>query len=154
MRPYPHPRLALAALAAQANRIVTGGGYMSLIDPNGTSVAYRSFTSGQAVTVFNFNDAQTGPIYPSNTAFQTNEANLRQFVRYVTITSTPLQCLYFREVSGRAGGASTCVASLRGRPPGSNPRDVPPPSPPLTLTPPALPATSQPATSGRFFILI
>ena len=81
-----------------AVRITAGLGYLQLVDPNGTMTAQRTFTSAQTVSVFTFNDAQTAAIYPSNTAFQSAELNKRKFVRYVTITSVPLQCLYFREL--------------------------------------------------------
>ena len=66
---------------------------MIALPPLNTSLA------GAPVSVFTFNDVQTGPIVPDpNSAFQTSLANQAAFPRTVRITSAPGKCLQFREV--------------------------------------------------------
>ena len=107
---YPMPVSSVVFINRQdstgnAGRITAGNGFVRLVSPNGTAVAFRSFTSPQTVSVFTFNDAQTGPVYPTNTAFQTLEANRRAYVRYIRIQATPLQV--------RKRGALACLRWCR-----------------------------------------
>lgn len=92
-----------AGLNARINTSVPG--VLSLLAANAT-VLSTAAVSSMSVSVFTFpNNAQQGPIWPSNprstapaATFQASAQNQLAYVRYVNITAAPGRCLFFREL--------------------------------------------------------
>ena len=79
-------------------------GVLALLGANGTVVSTRAVSS-LSVSVFNFpNSAQSGPVFPNNSAstapaaFQSAPGAQLNFVRYINVSAAPGACLAFREL--------------------------------------------------------